>query len=74
MSTIHDKSESVIFPKGVKVSNGHFIGAAFLEMLVPTYRFLSNNAPVCSAMSRADRGISFLNHHSTAPTTAEPKN
>jgi quercetin dioxygenase-like cupin family protein len=35
MSNNQDKSESVIFPKGVKVPNDHFIGAAFLEMLVP---------------------------------------
>jgi quercetin dioxygenase-like cupin family protein len=35
MSNIQDKSESVIFPKGVKVPNDHFIGAAYLEMLVP---------------------------------------
>jgi quercetin dioxygenase-like cupin family protein len=36
MANIQDKSESVIFPKGVKVPNDHFIGAAYLEMLVPS--------------------------------------
>ena len=35
MSNIQDIRESVIFPKGVKVPNDHFIGAAYLEMLVP---------------------------------------
>ncbi|CAM3810547.1 cupin domain-containing protein [Alicyclobacillus pomorum] len=28
-------SESVIFPKGQKITNDYFIGAAWLEMLVP---------------------------------------
>jgi len=34
MSNIPNKRKSVIFPKGVKVSNDHFIGEAYLEMLV----------------------------------------
>jgi quercetin dioxygenase-like cupin family protein len=30
-----DISESVIFPKGERVPNDHFIGVAYLEMLIP---------------------------------------
>lgn len=45
---------------------------AFSIIFIFYSRFPSNNAPVCSAMTRAGNGISFLNHHSTAPTTAEP--
>jgi hypothetical protein len=44
MSNIQDKSDSVIFPKGVKVPNDHFIGAAYLEILVPHDNIL--NCPV----------------------------
>lgn len=35
MHRSNDLSESVIFPKGEKVANDHFIGTAWLEMLVP---------------------------------------
>ena len=34
MSNLKDLSHSVIFPKGSKVSNDHFIGAAWVEALV----------------------------------------
>jgi quercetin dioxygenase-like cupin family protein len=34
MSGLNDLSKSVIFPKGDKINNDHFIGAAWLEMLV----------------------------------------
>ncbi len=35
MNKSNDLSESVIFPKGEKIKNDYFIGAAWLEMLVP---------------------------------------
>ena len=35
MNNPKDLSESVIFPKGQKITNDHFIGVAWVEMLVP---------------------------------------
>jgi hypothetical protein len=35
MSASSDLSESAIFPKGQKLTNDHFTGAAWLDMLVP---------------------------------------
>lgn len=35
MNKSNNLSDSVIFPKGVKIPNDNFIGAAYLEMLVP---------------------------------------
>ena len=34
MNKSNDLSESVIFPKGEKITSGYFIGAAWIEMLV----------------------------------------
>ena len=35
MKNQNDLSKSVIFPKGEKITGGHFIGAAWVEPLVP---------------------------------------
>jgi len=35
MANANDLSQSVIFPKGQKVANDHFIGAAWVQTLVP---------------------------------------
>ncbi len=44
MSSNQDISKSVIFPKGAKVLNDHFIGAAYLELLNPRENTL--NCPI----------------------------
>lgn len=36
MNQAKELSESVIFPKGEKITNNYFIGTAWLEMIVPS--------------------------------------